>query len=175
MRAVLRTPARVWEPARAWLLDSTEERLAYLLARVSVLTDPWRGPTVDLLVGYAILVPDSALAAQSPVRVEVDPAFTRAVLVGCYETGLSLIDVHTHPFATTRVAFSGTDTANMCQTHAEFRREIPQDPPALAASLVVGRDSVVGAWLPPGEQALLPLARMQLTGTRIVEVPLCTP
>jgi hypothetical protein len=117
MRCQIRIPATIWAPTRAWLLAVPVERIAYLLARASVWDDPWRGPTVDLLVGCALLVPDAALTAQSAVRVEVDPAFTRTVLLGCYETGLSLIDVHTHPFSDTHVGFSGTDIADINHTN----------------------------------------------------------
>ena len=173
MRCQIRVPATIWAPTRAWLLAVPVERIAYLLARASVWDDPWRGPTVDLLVGCALLVPDAALTAQSTVRVEVDPAFTRAVLLGCYETGLSLIDVHTHPFADTHVSFSGTDVTNMTTTHAEFHREIPQHPAAVAASLVLGRNAVAAAWLDPHQGRLTPVTRMRLLAQHPTEVPLC--
>lgn len=175
MRCQIRVPLRVWQPTREWLLATRDERIAYLLARASVWDDPWCGPTVDLLVGCALLVPDAALTVQSAVRVEVDPAFTRAVLVGCYEAGLSLIDVHTHPFADTRVAFSGTDLANMATTHAEFHREIPQQPVAVAASLVLGRNAVAGAWLDPHRGRVVPAAGMLLLAPQPTEVQLCRP
>jgi hypothetical protein len=174
MRCVIRVPVQVWQAVRAWLLAVPEERMAYLLARASVFTDPWDGPTVDLLARSALLIPDAALVAQSVVRVEVDPQFTRAVLVSCYETGLSLIDIHTHPFAAGRVWFSGTDLHNMRVTHAEFRAEIPQDPPAAAASLVLGRNSVAAAWLPPDRAELEPVTAMRVLGGRSEEVALCS-
>ena len=68
-------------------------------------TDPWSGAALDLLVTRALVVPDAALAVQSGVRAEIGPAFTREVLVACYETGLSLVDLHTHPFSVDSVGF----------------------------------------------------------------------
>lgn len=175
MRAVIRIPAEVWGPTRGWLLDSPDERMAYLLARASVFTDPWQVTTVDLLVRQALLIPQAALVAQSTVRVEVDPGFTRAVLVMCYETGLSLVDVHTHPFATTRVAFSGHDITNMRATHADFRAGMPAEPPAAAASVVCGQRSFAAAWLDPDRAGMVPVDAVQLVGARTTQVTLCAP
>jgi len=173
MRSVIRIPADVWHQTRTWLFASGDERMAYLLARASVYTDPWQATTVDLLVRQALLIPDVAFTVQSPVRVELDPQFTRAVLVLCYESGLSLLDVHTHPFAGAVVSFSGHDIANMRTTHAEFRAGMPQDPPAVAASLVCGHDSVAAAWLDPDRGDISPVSAMRLIGHRETAVPLC--
>ncbi|MDT5040678.1 MAG: hypothetical protein QOE51_1663 [Actinoplanes sp.] len=173
MRCLIRVPAPLWRHTRDYLLAVGVERMAYLLARASMWDDPWEGPTVDLLVRQALLVPNEVLSTQTPTAVEIEPGFTREVLRACYETGLSLVDIHTHPFSASGVAFSGHDRANMRTTHAEFRREIPQEPPALAASLVVGRDAVAGAWLDPHTGRLADVAALQLLDCPSVEVPLC--
>ncbi|MEO5873770.1 MAG: hypothetical protein ABIQ26_02115 [Streptosporangiaceae bacterium] len=174
MRGVLRLPRHVWLPVEQHLLASPCERMAYLLARAGRWTDPWGRDTTDLLVRQALLIPDEALRVQSAVRVEVDPAFTGEVLRACYETGMSLIDVHTHPFSHGPVWFSGHDEANMLLTHAEFAANMPQDPPATAASLVLGPGGLAGAWSPhPGE--LAPLTKVTLLDTTTSEVPLCAP
>jgi hypothetical protein len=173
MRCVIRIPAAVWHATTQHLLAVPVERLAYLLARASVWVDPWDGPTTDLLVRQALLVPEAALAIQTSVRVEVDPQFTRAVLLCCYETGLSLVDVHTHPFAGDQVSFSSHDIANMRETHAEFRRQIPQAPPAVAASLVIGQRGVAGAWLDPDHDDITSIRAVRLVAQRHEEVTLC--
>lgn len=174
MRCLIRIPDGVWQPVRDHLLASPDERMAYLLARASTWTDPWGEPAVDLLVRRALLIPDEALHLQAPTRVEVDPAFTGQVLRACYETGFSLIDVHTHPFGDGPVRFSAHDRDNMLLTHTEFAARIPQDPPALAASLVLGPGGLAGAWSPPGG-ALHTIDAFRLIGPTVSEVPLCTP
>ncbi|GAA0543908.1 hypothetical protein [Actinomadura livida] len=174
MRCVLRLPSRVWGPAAEHLLASASVRMAYLLARASSWTDPWGGRTTDPLVRQALLVPDAALHVQSPVRVEVDPEFTRQVLRACYETGMSLVDVHTHPFGDGPVWFSGHDEHNMRVTHTEFADTMPDDPPAIAASLVLGPGGLAGAWS-PHPRRLAPLDACILLDHPLSEVPLCTP
>ena len=94
------------------------------------------------------------------------------MLVACYEGGLSLIDVHTHPFSGIGVAFSGHDVANMATTHNELLDTIPQNPPTVAASLVIGQDSVAGAWTIPTSRQLAGLTRLELIGDRLRGVEL---
>lgn len=173
MRSTLRMSRPVWTSTLAYLLGSHDERMAYLLARGGRWPDPAGDPVLDLLVTSVWLVPDSALTVQSGVRVEIDPAFTREVLIACYETGLSLIDVHTHPFSTRTVSFSGHDVANMRATHADFLARMPDAPPAGVASLVVGQSSVAGAVTDPGTGTLRPLGRFLLLDDCLAEVPLC--
>ncbi|GAA2161987.1 hypothetical protein [Actinomadura napierensis] len=174
MRCVLRLPAQVWRPAERHLLASSSERMAYLLARASRWTDPWGRRTTDLLVRQALLIPDEVLHVQSPVRAEVDPGFTQQVLRACYETGMSLVDVHTHPFGGGPVWFSGHDEQNMRLTHAEFAASMPDAPPIAAASLVLGPGGLAGAWSPHPRE-LAPLDACVLLDDTLSEVPLCTP
>ncbi|MEU8305926.1 hypothetical protein AB0C84_20410 [Actinomadura sp. NPDC048955] len=172
MRCVLRLPARVWRATEEHLLASPSERMAYLLARASRWSDPWGRSTTDLLVRQALLIPDAALNVQTPVRVEVDPDFTRQILRACYETGMSLVDVH--PFGGGPVWFSGHDEHNMRLTHAEFAETMPDRPPAIAASLVLGPGGLAGAWSPQ-QHRLAPLDDCVLLDNTFSEVPLCTP
>jgi len=102
------------------------------------------------------------------------PPFTREVLIACYEAGLSLIDVHTHPFADADVGFSGLDEANMRVTHAEFLARMPDRPPVGVASLVLGRRGMAGAVTNPASGELAPLDRLSLLGTSLTEVALCS-
>ncbi|WP_207386590.1 hypothetical protein [Protofrankia symbiont of Coriaria ruscifolia] len=154
----------MWEPTYRYLLAVPVERMAYLLGHASVWTDPWGQPTTDIFVRYAIPVPDDALALQTSARVEVDRALTGAVLRECYECALSLIDIHTHPFADRSVWFSGHDEANMRITHAEFADTIPAQPPVFPASLVLGRRSVAGVWRNPSTGALETIDELRLLG-----------
>lgn len=173
MRATLRVGNGTWSAVREHLFGSKDERMAYLLARASVWTDPCGRDELDLLVTRAVVVPDTALTVQSGVRVDVDAAFTREVLVACYETGLSLVDVHTHPFSTDPVAFSSHDVANMRVTHAEFLAGMPTRPPRAVASLVLGRRAVAGMFTSPDGGDLRPLRRFEVLGDNLEEVALC--
>jgi hypothetical protein len=175
MRCTIRLPHRMWDEVERHLLASASERMAYLLARASRWTDPWGVPATDLLVRRALLVPDAALPVQTPTRVEVDPAFTGEVLRACYETGLSLIDVHTHPFSSGPVRFSDHDETNMRVTHGEFAAHMPAEPLAVAASLVLGPGGLAGAWTPRPSGRVTALDTVCLIGNGLTEVPLCAP
>jgi hypothetical protein len=173
MHATLRMSRLVWLSVREHVLGSREERMAYLLARGGRWPDPAGVPVFDLLVTSALLVPDSALVVQTGVRVEIDPLFTREVLIACYESGMSLVDVHTHPFSTDTVSFSGHDVANMRATHADFLARMPDTPPVGVASLVLGQSSVAGVITDPGSETPHPLERFVLLDDAMTEVPLC--
>ncbi|OLT37839.1 hypothetical protein BJF79_28985 [Actinomadura sp. CNU-125] len=169
MRCIVRVPSGLWREASRHLLVSPSERMAYLLARASRWDDPWRGPTTDLLVRRALLVPDAALLTQSPTRLEVEPAFTQEVLRACYETGMSLIDVHTHPFSSGPVWFSSHDETNMQVTHREFATMMPDEPVAAAASLVLGPGGLAGAWCPDPDDVPKSLDMVTLAGVPLTD------
>lgn len=173
MRSTVRMSRPVWTSLCAYLLGSRDERMAYLLARGGWWPDPAGDAVCDLLVTSVLPAPDSALVVQSGVRVEIDPTFTREVLIACYESGMSLVDVHTHPFSTDTVAFSGHDMANMRATHADFLARMPDTPPVGVASLVVGQSSVTGGVTDPGTRTLNPLDRFLLLDDAMTEVTLC--
>lgn len=174
MRTTLRIPARIWSDVRSQLFDTTQERFAYLLGRGSRVHHPWLGNQADVYIRRAVVVPDDALLVQSAARVEVDGAFTMEVLRGCYSQGLSLIDVHTHPFWDSQVSFSGHDQDNMELTHRDFHEAIPQEPPAFVGSLVLGRNSTAGAFFEPDQEEVSALDRLQLIGDHLEEIPLCS-
>ncbi|MFV2127523.1 hypothetical protein ACFHWS_23745 [Micromonospora sp. LOL_013] len=175
MTCVLRISHDTWDTVRRHLRDSDDERGAYLLARAGRWTDPWgAGAVTDLLVTRAIPIPDDALSVQNGVRIEVAAWLTREVLIACFETGLSLVDVHSHPFADDTVRFSGLDVENMRQTHTEFLDRMPAAPPVGVASLVLGQASVAGAYTDPDDGTLRMLDRLVLLGDDdLTEVKLC--
>lgn len=174
MGCVLRISRDMWHTVEEHVQGSRDERMAYLLARATRWNDLWSdGPTLDLLVTRAIPVPDEALTIQNGLRVEIAAWLTREVLVACYETGLSLVDVHSHPFASGPVRFSGPDVVNMRQTHTDFLTRVPDDPPTAVASLVVGRTAVAGAYTDHDGDALRRLDRLVVLGDSQTEVPLC--
>lgn len=176
MRTHLRVGATTWSELRQHLLSSGKERMAYLFARTSRWTDPWQQDQLDLLVTRALVVPDAALRVQTGVRVEIADEFQREVLIACYETGLSLIDVHTHPFSRDVVSFSGFDVDNMRITHEQFLSSMPVDPPRAAGSLVLGHGAVAGAVSGTDSGGpLRALDQLSVLGDHVEEVTLCPP
>lgn len=142
-------PRALWTALLAHVGQAHVERLAYLLAGTSWWEDMRGRATVELLARRLLLPSDDAYVAQGPTRVWTDPAVSRQVLRACYEGGLSLVDVHAHPDALTSVAFSRQDLRDSLRAHAEFAAVMPKQPPAVAASLVLGGGCVAGVWRDP--------------------------
>ncbi|MEV6801923.1 hypothetical protein AB0M91_26780 [Micromonospora rifamycinica] len=175
MACALRISRDIWGTIQRHLRDSGDERGAYLLAPRRPVDRPVGHRAVtDLLVTRAIPIPDDALSVQNGVRVEVAAWLTREVLIACFETGLSLVDMHSHPFADDTVSFSGLDVENMRQTHTEFLDRMPAVPPVGVALLVLGQASVAGAYTGPDDGTLRMLDRLVLLGDDdLTEVTLC--
>ncbi len=135
MRREILLPGGAWPALRAHLLGQGErEQLAFLLAAVA----KGRG-WLRLLVRHVLPVAPDDLARQSSTCLEVRPEFSQALLRRCYETGLSLIEVHSHPFARRHAAFSAIDLAN----EADKARYIAQKIPHIRhAAMVVGHQSL---------------------------------
>lgn len=135
MRREIVFPAGTWPALRSHLLGhGSQEQLAFLLA------GPAEGRGWQrLLVREVIPVPPEALEKQTATRLEVKPAFSQAILRCCYETGLSLIEVHSHPFARRHVTFSALDLANEEEKFRYVEKKIPH---VRHATMVVGHESV---------------------------------
>ncbi len=151
-------PEIIWTELSVHLLGSDLERFAYLLGRAEVHSDRPGRRVVTIRTRYALLLPDAALAVQTPTRVEVAADISRTVLRTCYEHALSLVDVHSHPGSTSTPAiFSEPDRANAVETHREFHATIPARPPVVAASLLLTHTGVDGLWFDPDTGRLAPL------------------
>ncbi len=150
-------PEVIWTELSAHLLGSDLERFAYLLGRAEVHSDRPGRRVVTIRTRYALLLPDAALAVQTPTRVEVAADISRTVLRTCYEHALSLVDVHSHPGTSTPAVFSEPDRDNAVETHREFHATIPARPPVVAASLVLTHTGVDGLWFDPDAGRLAPL------------------
>ncbi len=135
MRREILLPAGAWPTLTAHLLEQGDrEQLAFLLAAVAKGRD-W----LRLLVRHVIPVAPDDLMRQSPTCLEVRPEFSQAILRRCYETGLSLIEVHSHPFAGQHAAFSAIDMANEADKARYIGEKIPH---IRHAAMVIGHDSL---------------------------------
>lgn len=132
MQSEVILPAGVWPELRHHLLgQGPDEQLAFLLAGVAKGRG-WQ----RLLVREVIPVPGEAFDRQTTAYLAVKPAFSQAVLHRCYQEGLSLIEVHSHPFARRDVSFSTTDLANDA---AKFRYLAAKIPHVRHATMVLGQ------------------------------------
>jgi molybdopterin/thiamine biosynthesis adenylyltransferase len=128
-------PAGMWPSLKSHLLGhGSQEQLAFLLAGVA------RGRGwLRLLVREVLLLPPEAFDRQTAVYLAVKPAFSQAVLRRCYDEGLGLIEVHSHPFARRTVAFSATDLDNEAEKFRYVARKIPH---VYHATMVVGQNDL---------------------------------
>ena len=162
-------PAGIWPTLKAHLLDRGDvEQLAFLLAGVAKTRSQLR-----LLVREVIPVPAEALDRQTPTYLAVKAAFSQALLRRCYEEGLSLIEVHSHPFADHDVTFSSTDLANEAEKFRYVARKIPH---IYHATLVVGQSSLDGHLWERQQRRAVPIDRVRLLDVPVTDlVPVSSP
>lgn len=152
MKREIILPAGLWPALHAHLLgQGSQEQLAFLLAGPASGRE-WQ----RLLVREAIAVPPDALEQQTATRLEVKPAFSQAILRRCYETGLSLVEVHSHPFACRHVTFSDLDLDNEAEKSRYVQTRIPH---IQHAAMVVGHESLDAHLWQQGE--ILPFDRVR--------------
>ncbi len=156
-------PAGTWPVLRTHLLDQGEqEQLAFLLAGTA------QGHTwIRLLVREIIPVPPEAFEHQTATHLVVKPAFSRAILRRCCEEGLSLIEVHSHPFARQEVMFSATDLANEVE---KFRYVAHKIPHIRHATLVVGQTGLDAHLWDGRRHRAVPVDRVRVLGNPIVDL-----
>ena len=135
MRREIVFPAGVWPELKNHLLArGAQEQLAFLLAGVA----QGRG-WLRLLVREVLPVPPDAFERQTAAYLALKPSFAQAVLHRCYEEGLSLIEVHSHPFAEHNVSFSTLDLAGEAIKFRYVARKIPH---IVHATMVVGQNDL---------------------------------
>jgi molybdopterin/thiamine biosynthesis adenylyltransferase len=163
MRREIIFPTGTWSGLRSHLLgQGPEEQLAFLLAG----TARGRG-WMRLLVREILLVPPDAFDRQSATYLAVKPAYSQAILRRCYQEALSLVEVHSHPFAGRKVTFSTTDQANDA---VKFRYVAHKIPHVNHATMVVGqRDLDAHLWDRRRRRAV-PVDRVRLLGAPIVDL-----
>jgi molybdopterin/thiamine biosynthesis adenylyltransferase len=156
-------PASIWPALRTHLLDQGQkEQLAFLLAGVA------RGwGWIRLLVREVIPVPSEAFEHQTSAYLAVKSAFSQAVLRRCYEEGLSLIEVHSHPFAHRNVTFSTTDLANETEKFRYVARKIPH---VHHATMVVGQNDLDAHLWDQRRRRIVPIDRVRVLDAPITDL-----
>ena len=130
-------PYGMWRQIKDYLLgDLTRERACYLLcggARV--------GGREQLFGCYLVTPLDAEYSHQSIASVGLTKTLLAEVLQECARLGLSLVDIHSHPFATDHVGFSSVDDADEIEKAQWFADHLPK---SVYGSLVLGRNCYVG-------------------------------
>jgi molybdopterin/thiamine biosynthesis adenylyltransferase len=113
--------------------DTSREYACYLLCgHVKI------GQTLRLLGCFLVLPEPADYDSQSLGHVRLRRDLLIQVLQECERHGLSLIDIHSHPFASHSVHFSSIDEQDEQEKAAWFAAHLPH---AYYGSIVLGRDS----------------------------------
>lgn len=130
-------PYGMWNQIRDYVLgDLARERACYLLCGRARA-----GGRLQLLGCYLVTPLDTDYSHQSIAGVAVERSLLTDVLKECARLGLSLIDIHSHPFAVDHVAFSGTDDADEIEKARWFAQHLPK---SYYGSLVIGQKCYAG-------------------------------
>jgi molybdopterin/thiamine biosynthesis adenylyltransferase len=133
-RVELVLPEGMLKEIREYLLrDTTNEYACYLLCGHHI-----QGRTLRLLGCFLVLPEEADYEAQSIGSVRVRRGLLIEVLKECERHGVSLIDIHSHPFATNHVAFSGIDEHDEQEKAVWFAQHLPR---AYYGSIVFGKNS----------------------------------
>jgi molybdopterin/thiamine biosynthesis adenylyltransferase len=127
-------PWGMWQEIRDYLFsDLSREYACYLLCGSSV-----RKKTLRLLGCFVVLPQPDDYVSHSIASVRLKQSLLGEVLRECGRLGLSLIDLHSHPFAGSTVSFSGTDEADEREKADWFSKNLPN---CVYGSIVLGRES----------------------------------
>lgn len=125
-------PSGMFTEIRDYLLnDKSKEYACYLLCGHTVV-----GRTLRLLGCYLVKPEPVDYESQSLTKVSVRQELLIEVLKECGRLGLSLIDIHSHPFSTGEVAFSGVDEADEREKANWFASHLPR---CYYGSIVMGQ------------------------------------
>lgn len=120
-RVELVLPCGMFSEIKAYLLkDLTKEYACYLICGHFVV-----GNTLRLLGCFLVKPEPSEYESHSIVSVRLRRELLIEVLKECSRLGLSLIDLHSHPFASDHVAFSGVDEADEREKAKWFSEVLP--------------------------------------------------
>ena len=147
-------PQDLWVRLRAHLLADRDEHLAFLLAR----------PAGErLLASDLILVPDGDIEGGQSwdgLSLKLDPLLH--VMNTANQRRLALIEAHSHPFSTGKVAFSQIDLEGQ-EEMAGYLNDVHPGYPY--GALVLGKHAVRGQIWPSGETTADPLHEVKEVGS----------
>ena len=113
--------------------DTSKEYACYLICGHTVV-----GKALRLLGCFLVLPEPSEYESHSLVSVRLRRELLIEVLKECARLGLSLIDIHSHPFSSDHVAFSGVDEADEQEKSKWFAEHLPR---CFYGSVVLGQQS----------------------------------
>ena len=114
-------PCGMWGQIREYLFtDTSKEYACYLLCGHSRRTR-----TLRLLGCYLVLPEPDDYVSHSLARVELKRSLLATVLSECERLGLSLVDLHSHPFTFDHVSFSSVDEADEREKADWFSKHLP--------------------------------------------------
>jgi len=132
-RAELVLPRGMWKSIREYLFrDPSKEYACYLLCGQCVVSR-----TLRLLGCFLVLPEEEDYESHSLTGVRLSRRLLIEVLTECERHSLSLIDIHSHPFASDTVFFSGTDDADEKEKADWFLRHLPH---AFYGSVVLAKN-----------------------------------
>ncbi len=107
-----------------------DETMAYALCSMS------KSPNTDVFICNKLIIPDeNEISNQSGASIQPKKAFQANVRWIAYELGLTVIDIHTHPFST-KPCFSGIDTDYGKRNATDITQKFPE--PATMGMIVFG-------------------------------------
>lgn len=139
-------------------MDGNEHHAFLLCRRASSSTK-----TV-LLVKEIIMAGDKDVVEATPSYVKLQPPYFLNAVERCRKEGFDIIDVHSHPFATSRVSFSQTDLDSAAHRFAWHAREIPT---SISAGLVFGAQSVGGHYWRKSDRTVAPIRQLEVVGDTV--------
>lgn len=111
--------------------DTSKEYACYLICGHNVV-----GKTLRLLGCFLVLPEPSEYQSHSLMSVRLRRELLAEVLKECARLGLSLVDIHSHPFSSSQVAFSGVDEADEQEKSKWFAEHLPH---CFYGSVVMGQ------------------------------------
>ena len=121
----------------------------------------------DILVRAFIPADESCLINQSSMSIKPNPKFTNYIWQLAKQSKSGLIDIHTHPFSETRVAFSGIDDKSEAESFPQAVKYLGEGP---HASVVLGRNSIAARWYNPKTKSTEPIKAIKIIGRKITVV-----
>ena len=116
--------------------DTSREYICQLLCGHTLI-----GRRLRLLVCYLVQPEPEDYLSQSLTSLRLNPEYDLQLRNACKQERLSLVDVHSHPFAQHHGAFSSLDDRDEWDQYGYFRRNLPE---CLYGSIVMGRASQEG-------------------------------
>jgi len=133
-RIALTLPQGMYEELHDYLFhDSSKEYACYLLCGHRL-----KNGTLTLFGCTLVLPEPEEYESHSLVSVRIKRPLLVEVLKECERLGLSLVDIHSHPFANDSVGFSSVDEADEIEKATWFSTHIPQ---CFYGSIVMGQRS----------------------------------